>query len=89
MKEITERILDLVGQHGPSVVYALVILVTGFVVTESIFAIPGLSKMRLDAITHRDYAVIQGMMIVVGTGFVAMNLVVDIIYAYIDPRIRY
>ena len=58
-------------------------------VTESIFAIPGLSKMLLSAITNRDYAVIQGMMIVVGTGFVVMNLVVDIIYAYVDPRIRY
>jgi len=64
-------------------------LVTGFVVTESIFAIPGLSKMLLDAITHRDYAVIQGMLMVVASGFVFMNLIVDIIYAYIDPRIRY
>ena len=62
---------------------------TGFVVTESIFAIPGLSKMLLDAITHRDYAVIQGMLMVVASGFVFMNLIVDIIYAYIDPRIRY
>ena len=64
-------------------------LVTGFVVTESVFAIPGTSKMLLDAITHRDYAVIQGIMIVVATGFVLINFVVDIIYAYIDPRIRY
>jgi peptide/nickel transport system permease protein len=64
-------------------------LVTGFVVTESIFAIPGLSKMLLSAITNRDYAVVQGMLLVVATGFVFMNLVVDVIYAYIDPRIRY
>ncbi|MEE2885036.1 MAG: glutathione ABC transporter permease GsiC, partial [Chloroflexota bacterium] len=39
--------------------------------------------------THRDYAVIQGMLMVVASGFVFMNLIVDIIYAYIDPRIRY
>lgn len=75
-------IITIIGGTVPA-------LVTGFVVTESIFAIPGLSKMLLSAITNRDYAVIQGMMIVVGTGFVVMNLVVDIIYAYVDPRIRY
>ena len=45
--------------------------------------------MVLDAFTHRDYDVIQGMLMVVASGFVFMNLIVDIIYAYIDPRIRY
>ena len=64
-------------------------LTTGFVITESIFAIPGMSRLLLSAIVQRDYPVIQAMMMIVATGFVLMNLIVDVIYAYLDPRIRY
>jgi peptide/nickel transport system permease protein len=68
---------------------AIASLATGFVITESIFAIPGLGRMLIDAITRRDYPIIQAMLMVVATFYVFVNLVIDVIYAYLDPRIRY
>lgn len=68
---------------------AIASLATGFVITESIFAIPGLGRMLIDAITRRDYPIIQAMLMVVATFYVFINLVIDVIYAYLDPRIRY
>ena len=64
-------------------------LATGAVVTETIFAIPGLGRMLIEAIARRDFPIIQGMMMVVATFYVLVNLVIDIAYAYLDPRIRY
>jgi peptide/nickel transport system permease protein len=64
-------------------------LATGFVITETIFAIPGLGRMLIEAITRRDFPIIQAMLMVVATAYVLVNLIVDIIYAYLDPRIRY
>ncbi len=64
-------------------------LSTGFVITESIFAIPGLGRMLVEAITRRDFPIIQGLLMVVATAYVVVNLVIDVIYAYLDPRIRY
>ncbi len=64
-------------------------LLSGAVVTESVFAIPGMGRLAVDAIVARDYPVIQGLIIVLATMYVFINLGVDIIYAYLDPRIRY
>jgi peptide/nickel transport system permease protein len=64
-------------------------LITGVVVTETVFAIPGLGRLVVDAVVRRDFPIIQGMMIVLATAYVLVNLVVDIAYAYLDPRIRY
>ena len=64
-------------------------LATGFVITESIFAIPGLGRMLVDAIVRRDYPIIQALLMVVATVLILVNLLIDVIYAYIDPRIRY
>lgn len=63
-------------------------LLAGAVVIESIFAWPGLGKLALDAILQRDYPVIQAFVLYSGLTFVAINLVVDLSYAVIDPRIR-
>ncbi len=68
---------------------AMASLATGFVVTESIFGIPGLGRMLVDAISRRDYPIIQGLLLTVATAYVFVNLVIDIVYAYLDPRIRY
>ena len=57
--------------------------------TETIFAIPGLGRMLVDSIVRRDYPIIQALLMVVATVLIAVNLIVDILYAYIDPRIRY
>ena len=64
-------------------------LATGFVITESIFAIPGLGRMLIEAIIRRDFPIIQAMMMIVATGYVFVNLFIDVSYAYLDPRIRY
>ncbi len=65
------------------------LLIGGAVVTESVFAIPGLGRLTVDAILHRDYPVIQGIILVVSAAYVLINLLVDLSYVLLDPRIRY
>ena len=65
------------------------LLISGLVVVETVFAIPGLGLLVVDAISRRDYPVIQGMILLVATVYVVVNLTVDVLYAYFDPRIRY
>jgi peptide/nickel transport system permease protein len=65
------------------------LLIGGAVVTESVFAIPGIGRLTLDAILRRDYPVIQGVVLVFSFVYVFVNLAVDIIYTLVDPRIRY
>ena len=64
-------------------------LLSGAVVTESVFAIPGLGRLAVEAIATRDYPIIQAMIILIGSFYVFINLAVDILYAFLDPRIRY
>ena len=63
-------------------------LLGGAVLTETIFGLSGVGRILYEGITARDYAIIQGFTIVIAVFFVALNLLVDISYAYIDPRIR-
>ena len=65
------------------------LLIGGAVVTESVFALPGLGRLTVDAILHRDYPVIQEMILVVSAMYVMVNLLIDLAYAFLDPRIRY
>ena len=65
------------------------LLISGAVVTESVFALPGLGRLTVDAIVRRDYPVIQGVLLVVSGAYVLINLVVDVLYVVLDPRIRY
>lgn len=64
-------------------------LMGGSVVIEQIFALPGIGRLALQAITNRDYALLQGTILFIATIFVVINLIVDIIYAFLNPRIRY
>lgn len=64
-------------------------LLGGTVVIEEIFALPGMGRLVLQAIFQRDYPVVQGVVLVIALLFVLTNLVVDLLYAWIDPRIRY
>lgn len=64
-------------------------LLGGAVVTETVFAWPGVGRLLVDSIFFRDYPVVQGLVLMFGTTFVLMNLFVDILYAYVDPRIHY
>ena len=65
------------------------LLIGGAVVTESVFALPGLGRLTVDAIVRRDYPVIQGVILVVSAAYVLINLVVDLLYVVLDPRIRF
>jgi peptide/nickel transport system permease protein len=67
----------------------IALLIGGAVVTESVFAIPGLGRLTIDAILRRDYPVIQGIVLMFSFLYVLVNLVVDLIYTLVDPRIRY
>jgi peptide/nickel transport system permease protein len=67
----------------------IALLIGGAVVTESVFAIPGLGRLTVDAILRRDYPVIQGVVLMFSFVYVIVNLIVDIIYMMLDPRIRY
>lgn len=65
------------------------LLIGGVVITESVYNIPGLGRLVVDAILKRDYPIIQGLILVFSLVYVMINLVVDIIYTLVDPRIRY
>ena len=65
------------------------LLIGGAVVTESVFAIPGLGRLTIDAIVRRDYPLIQGIVLMFSFVYVLVNLVVDLIYVTLDARIRY
>jgi peptide/nickel transport system permease protein len=67
----------------------IALLIGGAVVTESVFAIPGLGRLTVDAILRRDYPVIQGVVLLFSFVYVVVNLVVDLTYTVLDPRIRY
>jgi peptide/nickel transport system permease protein len=63
-------------------------LISGAVVTEQIFVLPGFGKLTIDAVFTRDYPMIQGVVLVTATAYIGINLVVDLLYSVIDPRIR-
>ena len=64
------------------------LLIGGVVVTESVFAIPGIGRLTIDAVTQRDYPVVQGVLLVSSVAYVGINLIVDLSYGLFDPRVR-
>jgi len=67
----------------------IALLIGGVAITESVFNIPGLGRLTVDAILHRDYPVIQGVILIFAGVYVVINLLIDLSYTYFDPRIRY
>jgi peptide/nickel transport system permease protein len=65
------------------------LMISGVVVTESVFNLPGLGRLTVDAILARDYPVIQALILLTSLVYVAINLLIDLSYAVLDPRIRY
>jgi peptide/nickel transport system permease protein len=61
----------------------------GAVVTETVFSVPGVGQLVVSSVLRRDYPVIQGVTLVVAAFYVVINLVVDLLYVVLDPRIRY
>ena len=64
------------------------LLVSGAVLTETIFGLTGVGRTLVDGITSRDYTLVQGFTLLIATAFVLINLIVDVLYGYLDPRIR-
>jgi ABC-type dipeptide/oligopeptide/nickel transport system permease component len=64
-------------------------VLTGTIITETIFAWPGVGRLLIQAITFRDYPLVQGCILLISITYVTMNLLVDLTYAWLDPRIRY
>jgi ABC-type dipeptide/oligopeptide/nickel transport system permease component len=64
-------------------------LIGGAIVVETLFAMPGLGTYGIDAIISRDYQQVQGFALVTAFAFVVINLLVDLTYSFLDPRIRY
>jgi len=64
-------------------------LIGSTVITENVFAIPGLGRLTVDAILHRDYPIIQGVVLLLSGAYVLINLAIDLCYTLLDPRIRY
>ena len=82
LKNALIPVVTLIGLQLP-------ILVGGAVIMENIFALPGLGRLMLDALQSRDYPVVQGANLFFATGVVLLNLLIDLIYPYLDPRVRY
>lgn len=64
-------------------------LLAGAVLTEQVFTIPGFGKLIVDAVFNRDYAVVQGVVLCVAVGFIALNLLADVLYIVVNPRLRH
>ena len=82
LKNALIPVVTLIGLQLP-------ILIGGAVIMENLFALPGLGRLMLDALQSRDYPVVQGTNLFFATGVVLLNLLIDLIYPYLDPRVRY
>lgn len=82
---IRNALIPVVTILGPTLAF----LVTGSFIIESIFGIPGIGRYYVTAISQKDYGVLMAMTILYAFAVAFLNLVVDVLYAYIDPRIRY
>ena len=91
----TDRVLLLHALKNAAVPIVTVIgigialLISGVVITETVFNIPGLGRLTVDAVLKRDYPIVQGLILVFAAVKVVINLMIDISYAFLDPRIRY
>ncbi|MEY3612402.1 MAG: Glutathione transport system permease protein GsiC [Pseudomonadota bacterium] len=95
-KGLTERVVLL--RHALSnaavpivtvIGIGVALLIGGVVVTETVYAIPGLGQLTVDAVLNRDFPVIQGLVLLFSCAYVFINLLVDLSYLFLDPRIRY
>ncbi len=65
------------------------LIISGVVVTDTVFNLPGIGRLTVDAVLARDYPVIQGVILLASLVYVVINLLIDIAYVLLDPRIRY
>jgi peptide/nickel transport system permease protein len=74
--------LTLIGLQAP-------LLIGGAVILEQIFVVPGMGSLLLEAVFQRDYPVVTGVFLVVGVAILLINLVVDLTYGFLDPKVRH
>ena len=95
-KGLAERVV--LERHGLKNAFLPILTISGWqfarlfegaVIIETIFLIPGVGRILIEAIFHRDFPMIQAVIVVIGTGVLLINLVVDLLYGWLDPRIRY
>jgi peptide/nickel transport system permease protein len=65
------------------------VLISGAVVTETVFGLPGVGNLVVSAVLRRDYPVIQGALLVIAGLYVLINFIIDMLYLFVDPRVRY
>ncbi|HEX9976293.1 MAG TPA: ABC transporter permease, partial [Dehalococcoidales bacterium] len=82
LKNAMIPVITIIGLQLP-------ILIGGSVIMEQIFVLPGMGRLMLDALSARDYPVVSGVNLVMGSAILVINLLVDLTYAWLDPRIRY
>jgi len=87
----------VVGKHALKNALIAVVTVVGLqiggllgntIITESLFALPGVGRLMIDAVFSRDFFIVQGVVLFLAVGYVLSNLIVDVLYSYLDPRIR-
>ncbi len=87
----------VVGKHALKNALIAVVTVVGLqiggllgntIITESLFALPGVGRLMIDAVFSRDFFIVQGVVLFLAVGYVVSNLIVDVLYSYLDPRIR-
>ena len=95
-KGLSERVVLV--RHGLKNAFLPILTISGWqfarlfegaVIIETIFLVPGVGRILIEAIFHRDFPMIQAVIVVIGTGVLLINLVVDLLYGWLDPRIRY
>ncbi len=82
LKNALIPVITLIGLQLP-------ILVGGAVIMENIFNLPGIGRLLVNALNDRDYPMVSGVNLFFATGVVLLNLLIDLIYPYLDPRVRY
>ena len=94
-KGLSQRVV--VGKHALKNALIAVVTVIGLqiggllgntIITESLFALPGVGRLMIDAVFSRDFFIVQGVVLFLAVGYVVSNLIVDVLYSYLDPRIR-
>ncbi len=78
-------LLPIISYAGP----AAAALLTGSIIVETIFAIPGVGRYFVEAALNRDYTLVMGTVVVIAIFTILFNLIVDMLYAVVDPRVRY
>ena len=82
LKNALIPVITLVGLQVP-------VLVGGTVIIEQIFSLPGMGRLLINAVAQRDYPIVSGILVIVAAAMVLVNLLIDLVYGFLDPRIRY